>query len=463
MAIVIREYLNSPLGLNENSCAPFSLQESVNTLNTISKDSLMVDIEGIHVGPTRNYTWYTEEALKSSIPTWTKPYERPLILHHNEKDGKIVGRVLSAYYTDVNTRSKTGALVFGCNVSDEEGKKGVKDGRFKTVSIGVIAHDVRCSICGHVISEYGECEHERGAVYDGKTCYWMIYDMEAKELSYVIVPSDIYAHNLKIYSPKEKNLTENLEEGVLKVSKTKGLKESAETVIVEDADNKEQTKVTEPKAVETKEEPKAQEPEVKEETVETLKETIIKLEGIVEDLKAKVVTAENKAKEADELKNAAEEELIAANNQLKEFAVDQVLMLREQLGRSVLLKENLMKRSKDSLIDSISDLKEEMGIATVKAVNITESVVEEDIKDEEVTIAKPIDVAESATDDNSLDNLKGIEKPLTESLVDEEKDSSVKKEDETEKKSELDVKESEELSNIDYEATLERMSKFYNL
>lgn len=462
MAILIREYLNSPLGLNENSCAPFSLKESVDTLSTISKDSLMVDIEGIHVGPTRNFTWYTEEALKRSIPTWTKPYERPLILHHNEKDGKIVGRVLSAYYTDVNTRSKTGALVFGCNVSDEEGKKGVKDGRFKTVSIGVIAHDVRCSICGHVISEYGECEHERGAIYDGKTCYWMIYDMEAKELSYVIVPSDIYAHNIKIYSPKEKSLTENLEEGVLKVSKATEIKESTETVIVEDADKKEQTKVAEPKAAEHKEETTSQEPEIKEDTVETLRETISKLEGIVEDLKTKVSKAEAKAKEAEELKDVAEEELIAVNNQLKEFAVEQVLMLREQLGRPALLKESLTKRSKDSLIDTISDLKEEMAITTSRSVAITENVNSEEVE-EVVEKAEDVEIKESVEEVNSVENLANIEKPLTESLIDENKDSSVKKEDEVEKNSGLDVKESAEISNIDYEATLERMSKYYNL
>ena len=454
MAILIREYLNSPLGVSENSCAPFSLQENMNTLNTISSDSLMVDIEGIHVGPTRNCTWYTEEALKSSIPTWTKPYERPLILHHNEKDGKIVGRVLSAYYTDVNTRSNTGALVFSCNVSDEEGMKGVKDGRFKTVSIGVIAHDVRCSICGHSISEYGECEHERGASYDGEICYWMIHRMEAKELSYVIVPSDIYAHNLKIYSPSEKNFTESLEEGVLTMSKTTDLKESTETIVVEDADKKEKTVATE-----TKGEVKKEVTEAKEETMETLKETIVKLEAIIVDLKAKVATAEAKAKNAEEIKNASEEELVAVNNQLKEFAVEQVLMLRENLGRPALLKENLMKRSKDSLIDTITDLKEEMGVHTGKAVNITESA-----ETEEPAIEKKetVEVQESA-EEVKVEGLEKIEKPLTESLVDEEKDSSVKKDDENEKKSELDVKESTEISNIDYEATLERMSKFYNL
>lgn len=455
MAIIIREYLGSPLGFNESNFSPFSLKESMNTLSTISKESVMVDIEGIHVGPTRNYTWYTEEALKGSIPTWTKPYERPLILHHNEKDGKIIGRVLNADYTDVNTRSKTGALIFTCNVADPEGKAGVKDGRLKTVSIGVLAHDVRCSICGHIISEHGECEHERGAVYDGETCYWMIYKMEAKELSYVIVPSDIYAHNLKIYSPTKEgnNIIENLEEGVLGVAKLKDLTESTETVIVEDANKKEAKKVTEPK-----EEGKAE----KEETVDTLKETIAELEKVIKDLKAELEDVKKEAKEAKELKDVAEEELIAANTQLKEFAVEQVLLLREQLGRPAAIKEELMRRSKDSLMDTISDLKEETSAVTAKAVNLTESTGEVKESEEDEALIKTVEVTESI-EEAGIEKLSEIEKPLVESLLDEGKDSSIKKEDEAEKSSGVDVKESSEPSNIDYEATLEMMSKYYNL
>lgn len=451
MAMLIREYLGSPVGLKENSIAPLSLTEGKNSLDTISKDSLMVDIEGIHVGPTRNFTWYTEEALKSSIPTWTKPYERPLILHHNEKDGKIIGRVLAANYTNMNTRSKTGALVFTCNVPDEEGKQGIRDGRLKTVSIGVIAHDVRCSICGHVISEYGECEHERGMIYDGETCYWMVHDMEAKELSYVIVPSDIYAHNIRIYSPVDNK--QSMQEGVQKVNTNTELKESAETIIIEDADKKEETKVAEVKSAESKEEVKeeskeeSKEDDKVEESIESLKTVIDDLSKTVKELTAELETAKAQVAQANELQKAAEDELVAANNQLKEFAVDQVMMLREQLGRTALLRENLLKRSNESIMDSIADLKEEMGSTTAKAVDLTEST----------------EVTETPEEVPATEELAKIEKPLTESLVDEEKDSSAKKEDKSEKISGLDVKESEQISNIDYDTTLAMMSKFYNL
>ena len=442
MSIVIREYLGSPMGINENSFIPFTLKEGVELGNVIANDSVMVDIEGIHVGPTRNFTWYTEEALRSSVPTWTKPYQRPLILHHNEKDGKIIGRILAANYTDFNTRSKTGALVFTCNVPDEEGKKGVKDGRLKTVSIGVIAHDVRCSICGHVISEYGECEHERGMEYDGEVCYWMIHKMEAKELSYVIVPSDIYAHNIKIYSPTEKEFTENYKkEGVLKMNNAKELKENAETMpVVEDAE----------KAIETKKDTDT-------DNVEVLKDTVSKLKTLVAELEDKVAKSEAKAREEENLRAEAEKELIAANTQLKEFAAEQVITLRNQLGRPAILKESLIKRSQESLMDTISDLKEELGELNNKSMDLSESNTE-DLKEDATEIKEENNTNEEVV----ADDLTKVGIPAQEALVDEEKDSSIKKEDKEEKKLGLDVKENMESSNSEYEAALTAM-KFYNL
>lgn len=437
MAILLREYLGSPAG-EESTCTQINLTEASNVLSTVSRDSIMVDIEGIHVGPTRNFTWYTKEALIGSIPSWTKPYERPLILHHNETDGKIIGRILAAHYNDANTRSGTGALLFTCNVSDEDGKKGVKDGRLKTTSIGVIAHDVRCSICGHVISEYGECEHERGVSYNGEICYWMVYKMEAKELSYVIVPSDIYAHNIRVYSPDQKNLTENTtKKGVSKVEDLKENVNVEETVIVEDADKKD-TKVNETAPTKKTEEV------IKSETVEELKELIAKLNEKIEELNTQLKEQEDKTNEALKLKEAAENELITANAQLKEFAVEQIIMFREQLGRPALLKENLMNRSHESLMDSIIDLKEEM--------NITNPVGKIEIKE-----------STEHTNDEKSEDLSKIEVALTESLIDEDKDTSAKKDDKVEKKSVLDVKEKMESGNKDYESAFAEMTKFYNL
>ncbi len=197
------------------------VESSVDTSVNIDPDSIMVDIEGMHSNIiTGNYTMYTPESLVGSIPSWTSPYNKPCIMHHNEKDGKIIGRIINVSSKEKDTRSNTPALLFTINVPDEDGKKQIRDGRLATVSVGISALDVRCSICGENIAEH-ECEHKRGKQYNGETCYWEIRSFKGKELSYVITPSDPYAHNVKIYSPSD----------------NKNIKEQEDMIITENLDN----------------------------------------------------------------------------------------------------------------------------------------------------------------------------------------------------------------------------------
>jgi ribosomal protein L29 len=366
----------------------------------MAPDSLMVDIEGIHVGPTRNFTWYMQEALEGSVPTWTRPYCRPLIMHHNEKDGKIIGRIKFVTYTDKNTLSNTGALLFTANVPDKDGKEQIQDGRLKTVSIGCIVHDARCSICGANIAEMSQeeveqHEHQRGGKYivNGveKTCYWLIYKMEAKELSYVIVPSDIYAQNVRIYKPskKEMSIAANLDnKGVLNLSEAtnvneKDVKEGA--VIDENGENKPATPAAAPEV-----------------DVEALKKELEDLKVANGDLKGQVdalqkdndglkETNGNIAKELDDtrvlldqaqkslktakdqlttkeaaldqektLRENLENDVIKYNADIREGLIDNITILRKSLNKPAVVKEDLEKRTDESLKDAIKDLKEEL-------------------------------------------------------------------------------------------------------
>ena len=430
MALILREYLESPITTIDNEVMNnnINLNESFSNCDPISNDSIMVDIEGIHVGPTRNFTWYTEEALKNSQKSWSIPYQRPLILHHNEKDGKIIGRVLNASYTTSHTRSNTGALLFTCNVSDKDGKEGVKDGRLKTASIGVIAKKVTCSICGNDITLNGECEHERGEIYNNERCYWKVHDMEAKELSYVIVPSDVYSHNVRIYSPKNNNLKESLDN-------------EKEVLIVKDNTNLE-------KEVEVKESTNVE--------VEVIENTNAEITSLKEELEK--VKAENI--NLKELKENAENEIIELTSQLKEMAIEQISYLREKLGRPTLLKENLQKRNQDSLMDSILDLKEELDIVTSnKKINIKESLND---NKEEIEIVSNINTNTISNTNNNADGISTIEnlkEVKSDVLVDNNKDSLNK----SENYSDLDVKESLDYSNKDYEESIEKIQNFYKL
>ena len=213
MAIEIKEYVGFSSSQPTNHSG-LIVRESVAATATpqqmISPNSLMVEIEGIHSDVlTINCTKYSKNCLEKSIPYWTNPYEKAVIMHHNDEDGQIIGRVKKAEMID-SKRSGTPAINFTCNIGDENGIKGIKNGTLATVSIGAVAYDVRCSICGENVAVC-DCEHEKGHVYDGKLCYWTIEEMEPREVSYVILPSDKYAQTMKVYKPGKKELKESVE------------------------------------------------------------------------------------------------------------------------------------------------------------------------------------------------------------------------------------------------------------
>ena len=422
MAIEIKEYVGHEfVSVNHTPTKLKNMTES-SVETYIDENSLMVDIEAIHSRVTRNNTYYSPECLKDSVPYWTNPYERPVIMHHNEKDGVIIGRIKSVEYKEAETRTGTPALVFTANIGDEEGKKGIKNGTLSTVSICVIAHDLRCSICGTNLAEEGLCEHEKGETYDGKLCYWIINKMEPKEVSYVIVPSDIYAHNTKTMKSEDylkttktnKDFKEsliNLNEGVTNMSvENKNLTEGQiidETVkdgeeITQKPEAKEEEKAPEVnKKEESKKESKEESKEEKKESetpevdpkdkeieelkakiekIETEKESVTKelvaLKKELEDSVKKVeeITVELNSKETElkqevELKEAVEKELENAKLEIRESKENELYSLRRSLNKPVLVKEALTARSDESLRDAICDLKEELeGIANLKNV-----------------------------------------------------------------------------------------------
>jgi hypothetical protein len=63
------------------------------------------------------------------------------------------------------------------------------------VSIGIIVHESRCTICG---SEYGECEHIKGMVYMGQICSCEITKCDIYERSIVPDPANKHARMIVI-------------------------------------------------------------------------------------------------------------------------------------------------------------------------------------------------------------------------------------------------------------------------
>jgi len=397
----------------------------------IDPNSLMVDIEALHAAPhaTRNFTRYTPKCLKNSLSSWTHPYNAPLIKHHNEKDGEIIGRIVAAEYKTRDTFSNTPALLLTANIPGEEAKQSVKNGILQTVSIGVMCDDIRCSICGKEVEldEQGNqisCEHHRGETYDGNTCYWDINSMEAKELSYVIVPSDMYAKNVRSY-PATKNSgapilhesaedmtrtrkgdnSMNLEEMQAELTKVQDevstLKSSLKTVTeAKDALDKQVTELQEAAAATAKQI----------ETLESEKaETVKKLEALeaekaelttkVSDLQEAAKAQEEKAAEELKMKEGLEAELTTAKVSLKESMVDNLQALRKLAGKTELDREKVMAREESSIKDSIEDLKAELTPSVTESLPAPGSVQNPGLT-EEADENKKTSVKEQSTASN---------------------------------------------------------------
>ena len=399
MAFEVKEEVSAALfykslgAMDVQESADIALQTFQPVPSAVSPDSVFVDIEGIHSVITRNFTYYTPNCLRNSVPYWTSPYERPVIMHHKDQDGVQVGRVKSVEFVE-KTRPGFPGLIFTCNIGDEEGIKGVKNGTLSTVSLGAVIHKATCSICGQDIAKHGECEHQRGRKYDGKLCYWQMEEMEPKELSYVIVPSDKYANTIKIYEPKKVKNSKECEGGqdvglfdntdlTMKDSEVQESKEQVEETIdvsegkepeVVEPEVKEEPEVQEPKK---EEEPEVQEPEKekepekeeekkeeeeKDEFEDMSKEELIhkckglekKVDGLLEDVKflRKQLDKERGAKEALEL------EVLKFKQIEKMHLVEKVMELRRELGLKEEDKDILMMTSEESLNLSISNLTE---------------------------------------------------------------------------------------------------------
>jgi hypothetical protein len=175
---------------------PETVQKLTESAKGKTKRKLIVQMEAIHVGRTANYTFYTEEGLKAGLESWTHPYNKPVLTHHDAHNGEPVGRILRAEYTESTISGRKG-LIFTCEITDPTAVEKVLDGRYSTVSIGATTDKVTCNICGTDRTKEW-CEHWKGEEYDGQTCHFIVGTTHGREVSYVNVPADENAGNFSV-------------------------------------------------------------------------------------------------------------------------------------------------------------------------------------------------------------------------------------------------------------------------
>ncbi len=172
--------------------------------------------EAIHDVRTRNYNRYQDSHMKASVGRWTKPYQKPILTHHNSWSGEPLGRVIKSEHvqSEINPKHTTNKLYM--NIVDSSAIEKILDGRYKTMSVGITAYEAICSICS-TDQVKGWCGHFKGRVYDGKTCEWLIGEYNPDEASFVNSPADMIAQviipDLIAAESNQESRKDNNEEG----------------------------------------------------------------------------------------------------------------------------------------------------------------------------------------------------------------------------------------------------------
>ncbi|MBA4293911.1 hypothetical protein C0431_13190 [bacterium] len=359
------------------------------------KEKLRVTMEAIHVGKTRNGTFYTEKGLKEGIDSWTKPHEKPVLTHHNSRNGEPIGRIKSAKFEEATLSGRKG-LVFEVEISDKEAIEKVKDGRYSTVSIGGYTDSVVCSCCGtDRMDEW--CEHYPGEVYDGQECHFIIGTTFGEEVSYVNTPADIHAGNIAMTSVTES--TDGADEPIVQTQRPEGVAGIAASALdgVDEGDLQGENPENGSTNESTEDKPEgaedgagvdgAQAPVVEEgkdspkedpETAATVEESNGETSPSSEPQAAQAEPDVDPAPVLETVQLKADNALLREENtnllsqiavleaQVKEGIAKEVIELKKKLGRSdvdgveeSVLVEGLTKRSIDSLKDAREDLLKE--------------------------------------------------------------------------------------------------------
>lgn len=363
-------------------------------------------IEATHGGFINgNNTWYLENDMEDGVDSWITPYKKPVLPHHDKKKDSL-GYVFESKYISTTDASGSnepqGHIELKAVISDMDAVQKIKDGRYRTVSISADAKYAKCSICDHVISQDGLCEHKRGNMYDGKKCYWEIGELNYKEVSPVNMPADEFASITKLEELEVEDMvfTDSVDN-----SNTNKLKFSFESSDDTQTDN----------SVETTKDDKQSNGETMDEKEKELQDLKVQLSGMLA-LDEKVKAQDAKIETLEKEKTVVTDSLAAAeatNEELRGVVhancVDKVYDLRKNLQRKDVMglkddkevdeyKASLAKRSDESLTDTISDLQTEEPLLVVDEV-IDGSDGDETVDDKEKPAAEVKDnIAETKQD-----------------------------------------------------------------
>lgn len=214
---------------------------------------LKIRIAATHAGKvTRNNGFYLPHKMRDGAGSFTKQYNKPIQVHHEEKRDPI-GRVIASNYIDTSTSlrdsfdgknwkdsTRTMTRVFDgfikgtlshrelvdvanqyfiqdnsrlddpdyeglgyvevvALISDADAIQKVLDGRYLTGSVGASTNQAICSVCKQDwAGDDGQCEHRPGKVYDDARCVLIAGDLNYEEYSFVNKPADRHSRVIEV-------------------------------------------------------------------------------------------------------------------------------------------------------------------------------------------------------------------------------------------------------------------------
>lgn len=137
----------------------------------------------------RDFERFPLETLEKLAPMFVG---KTMIFDHVWSASKQTARI---YKTYIEIRTNCNALMAECYMLRNDSTKdiiaAIQGGILREVSVSCSIRRAVCSICGE---EYDTCQHQKGAVYEGKECFCELLDpADAYELSFVAVPSQSQA------------------------------------------------------------------------------------------------------------------------------------------------------------------------------------------------------------------------------------------------------------------------------
>jgi len=164
--------------------------------------SIFVDVVSTHSDTPINFRLYPKRFMRAGTLSWLLPHPKPVLKNHDDEIDPL-GRVVDAKY--VTHRAKpadnapeyakvgTGHQELKLKIGDRDAIEKILDGRLLTGSVRFRTDHLWCSICGHDLlnpkDEEG-CIHWPGKMYDGEQCLFTTGNLDYKEYSFVNMPAD---------------------------------------------------------------------------------------------------------------------------------------------------------------------------------------------------------------------------------------------------------------------------------